>query len=75
MCSSDLFDGVNAHLSVQNGEIVSGRNLEEKMQLRYIRPEEVQHAVNEFYQEPDSLVFGCAGIKGMLEKEIVTLSP
>lgn len=69
------FDGVNAHLSVQNGEIVSGRNLEEKMQLRYIRPEEVQHAVNEFYQEPDSLVFGCAGIKGMLEKEIVTLSP
>ncbi|MBU9727622.1 hypothetical protein [Diplocloster modestus] len=68
-------DGVNAHLSVQNGEIVSGRNLEEKMQLRYIRPEEVQQAVTAFYQDSDSVVFGCAGIKGMLDKEIITLSP
>ncbi|MBU9736189.1 hypothetical protein [Diplocloster agilis] len=67
--------GVNAHLSVQNGEIESGRDLEEIMEVRYIRPEDVQRAVAAFYEDSDSLVFGCAGIKGMLDKEIVTVSP
>lgn len=58
--------GVNAHLSEVGGIIRSGRDLEEKMVLRYVKADEVQGKMEEFYNEkPDSIVFGCAGLKGI----------
>jgi len=58
--------GVNAHLSEDGGIIKSGRDLDEKMILRYVTADEVQGRMEEFYNEkPNSLVFGCAGLKGI----------
>lgn len=62
---SDM-DGVNAHLSWDGQSIVSGRDLEHEMIARYVKPEEVYPKVFEFYQDDENtIVFGCAGIKGI----------
>ena len=59
-------NGVNAHLS-KDGELIrSGRDLEKEMIIRYVKPEEVYNAVFDFYNDDeDTIVFGCAGIKGI----------
>jgi len=62
---SDL-NGVNAHLSWNGHNIVSGRDLEHEMIARYVKPEEVYASVFDFYDDgEDTIVFGCAGIKGI----------
>ena len=56
--------GVNAHLSKNGNLIVSGRDLEPEMLIRYVKPEEVYDSVYSFYNdEEDVIVFGCAGLK------------
>lgn len=58
--------GVNAHLSWDGQNIVSGRDLEHEMIARYVKPEEVYPAVFDFYNDDENtIVFGCAGIKGI----------
>ena len=58
--------GVNAHLSVVDGKLCSGRDLEDTMYLRYVRPDEVLPRMQAFYDDPTALICGCAGLKGIL---------
>ena len=62
--SDDL--GVNAHLSRNGQMIVSGRDLEREMLIRYVRKADVYKSVYDFYNDTeDAIVFGCAGLKGI----------
>ena len=58
--------GINVHLSEVDGKLVSGRDVQEKMILRYIPENEVQQSVQEFYDDENAIVFGCAGLKKIL---------
>ena len=59
-------NGVNAHLSWNGENIVSGRDLVHTMIARYVKPEEVYASVLDFYDDSENtIVFGCAGIKGI----------
>lgn len=65
---------VNAHLSSAEGVIKSGRDLEEIMLLRYVSHDAVYGAMRAFYDDPDAIIFGCAGLSGLLEKPLDTKS-
>lgn len=68
---SDLND-VNAHLSSDNGIIKSGRDVREIMLLRYVPHEQVYVAIEQFYDDKDAVIFGCAGLSGLLDKPLET---
>ena len=68
---SDL-DDVNAHLSCPDGKIKSGRDVCKQMKLRYIAHEKVYDTIRAFYADPDAIVFGCAGLSGLLDKPLDT---
>lgn len=70
---SDL-RGVNAHLSQADGIIKSGRDVHEKMLLRYVPHEQVYSAMENFYNDNDAIVFGCAGLSGLLDRPLETKS-
>lgn len=70
---SDLRN-VNAHLSMNAGKLVSGRDLEETMLLRYVEHAQVYETVRNFYDDRDAVVFGCAGLAGILDKPLDTES-
>ena len=70
---SDL-QGVNAHLSKPADKIKSGRDLCEKMILRYVEHADVYESIRSFYDDPDAIVFGCAGLSGILDKPLDTKS-
>ena len=70
---SDM-DDVNAHLSCPDGSIKSGRDLCGKMKLRYIAHEKVYDTMRAFYDDDDAIVFGCAGLSGLLDKPLDTKS-
>lgn len=70
---SDL-KNVNAHLSMVDGVIKSGRDVDEKMLLRYIPHEKVYESIRSFYDDDDAIVFGCAGLSGILDKPLDTKS-
>lgn len=67
-------NGINAHLSSVNGIIKSGRDLHEEMFLRYVAHENVYELMREFYDDPDAIVFGCAGLSGLLDQPLQTNS-
>ena len=66
--------GINAHLSRPGAQIKSGRDLQEKMQLRYVPHEAVYDRIRAFYDDPDAVVFGCAGLGGILDHSLDTPS-
>lgn len=70
---SDL-RGVNAHLSCVDGVIKSGRDLQEIMILRYVNHKDVYEAMHGFYNDSDAIVFGCAGLSGLLDRPLDTPS-
>ncbi len=70
---SDL-NHVNAHLSISDGVIKSGRDVNETMILRYISHEDVYESMRSFYDDKDAIVFGCAGLSGILDKPLDTPS-
>ncbi len=70
---SDL-KNVNAHLSMVDGVIKSGRDVNEKMLLRYIPHEKVYESIRSFYDDDDAIVFGCAGLSSILDKPLDTKS-
>lgn len=70
---SDLQD-VNAHLSLADGKIKSGRDLHSRMKLRYIAHERVYDTMHAFYDDDDAIVFGCAGLSGLLDWPLDTKS-
>ncbi len=66
-------NGINAHLSVRDGRLFSGRDLEGKMDLRYLPREAAQARIEKFYRaDEDVIVFGCAGLKATLSEGIRT---
>lgn len=64
--------GINVHLSYVDGKIFSGRDLSERMFLRYVPENEVQDRIQAFYDDKDAIVFGCAGLKKILKKDLHT---
>ena len=64
--------GVNAHLSEKDGQIHSGRDLKPHMYLRYVPAEQVHSRMQAFYDDKDAIVFGCAGLKGILPGNLQT---
>ncbi len=64
--------GINAHLSLKEGRIFSGRDLDSVMTLRYLNPETVQKEMENFYNDPSAIIFGCAGLKGLLSRPMNT---
>ena len=70
---SDM-DDVNAHLSCPEGKIKSGRDVCKQMKLRYIAHEKVYDTMRNFYADPDAIIFGCAGLSGLLDKPLDTES-
>ena len=62
--------GVNAHTSLNNGRLVAGRDLAPTMILRMVPADQVFPKMDAFYADPNALVFGCAGLKGILPKPI-----
>lgn len=65
---------INAHLSQENGVIKSGRDVQQTMLLRYIDHEKVYDSMRTFYDDPGTIVFGCAGLSGILDRPLDTNS-
>ncbi len=70
---ADTF-GINAHLSLRDGRLFSGRDLSEKMVLRYLPKEKAQERIQAFYDDENAIVFGCAGLKQTLSAGVKTNS-
>lgn len=70
---SDM-DNVNAHLSFSDGQIKSGRDVHTQMKLRYVTHEKVYDTMRAFYDDADAIVFGCAGLSGLLDRPLNTKS-
>lgn len=68
---SDMND-INAHLSLADGKICSGRDLASVMRLRYVSPADATKRIRAFYDDKDAAVFGCAGLKGILTDKLGT---
>lgn len=66
--------GVNAHLSKPGDKLCSGRDLQETMVLRYVDHAKVYETMRNFYDDKDAIVFGCAGLSGILDKPLDTKS-
>ena len=62
-------NNVNVHLSSEGGRLVAGRDLCRNMILRCVDTN-VYEELADFYNDPDAIVFGCAGLKGILEKDL-----
>lgn len=60
--------GVNAHLSFADGKIKSGRDLHKTMHLRRVPQENVTEMARAFYDDEAAIVFGCAGLGGILDE-------
>ena len=67
-------NGVNAHLSFDGTHIKSGRDLAETMVLRAVSHEKVYDRMRAFYDDPQAVIFGCAGLSGLLDKPLDTAS-
>lgn len=65
---------VNAHLSCVDGVIKSGRDVHETMILRRVDHAKVYETMRAFYDDPDAIVFGCAGLSGLLDRTMDTTS-
>lgn len=65
-------DGFNVHLSIADGVVHSGADLSPVMQLRYVPADKVNERMKKFYDDAASIVFGCAGLKGILSEELKT---
>ena len=66
--------GVNAHLSIPGDKLKSGRDLQQTMLLRYVDHDKVYDTMRNFYDDPEAIVFGCAGLSGLLDKPLDTAS-
>lgn len=67
-------NNVNAHLSCVDGVIKSGRDLDTHMILRRVEHADVYHTIRDFYNDQNAIVFGCAGLSGLLDRPLDTHS-
>lgn len=65
-------NGINAHFSVRDGMLFSGRDLNETMLLRFLPVDKAQERIAAFYNDENAIVFGCAGLKQTLSASIKT---
>jgi hypothetical protein len=65
---------VNAQLSCVDGVIKSGRDVQETMLLRYVVHEKVYDTMRAFYDDENAIIFGCAGLSGLLDRPLDTHS-
>ena len=65
-------NGINAHLSINNGKLFAGRDLDETMTLRFLPMDKAQERIEDFYDDENAVVFGCAGLKQTLTKGLET---
>lgn len=65
-------DGINVHLSLNGVVIKSGADLHEYMDLRLISEKDPTDTIREFYMDDNAIIFGCAGLKGLLNEPIIT---
>ncbi len=65
-------EGINAHLSIRDGRLFSGRDLEGEMLLRYLPKDAAQARIQSFYDDKDAIIFGCAGLKQTLTAGLKT---
>lgn len=73
MTLSDLRN-VNAHLSIADGKLRSGRDVAETMLLRCVDHGRVYDTIRDFYEDEAAVVFGCAGLSGILDRPLDTKS-
>ncbi len=64
--------GINAHLSIRDGQLFSGRDLAETMYLRFLPKDMAQKRIETFYDDENAIIFGCAGLKQTLTTGIKT---
>jgi hypothetical protein len=50
-------------------------NLQSKMLLRYVPQNLVRDRMARFYDDPAAIIFGCAGLKGLLEEPLESPGP
>lgn len=53
---------------------MSGRDLAKNMKMRYINNNEVYESDYSFCEDHNAIVFGCAGLRGIINREIVTVT-
>ena len=59
---------VNAHMNYDDGEQIGfGRDMKEKMLLCYAEPASVQKKIEDFFNDEHAIVFGCAGLRSILD--------
>lgn len=66
--------GRNIHFSVSDGSLKSGSNLpgDHELVVRITTRSVATQNIKAFFQSGDSLVFGCAGLRSLLDKQIET---
>lgn len=65
-------ENINAHLSIRDGRLFSGRDLSDEMLLRYLPKDLAQRRIQEFYDDKNTIIFGCAGLKQTLSARLHT---
>lgn len=54
--------------------IKSGRDVQTTMLLRYVSHDKVYERMRSFYDDSNAIVFGCAGLSGLLDRPLDTNS-
>jgi hypothetical protein len=69
-------NGRNIHCSIDGDHLQSGADLPEggHLDFRVVTPEEAAKRLARFCSEPDTLVFGCAGLRGLLDEPLAVAS-
>jgi hypothetical protein len=64
----------NLHSSISDGQFFVGANLPEdnRLYLNYISCEKATDKLLNFFNDKDSLIFGCAGIRSLISKPVFT---
>jgi len=64
----------NLHCSIRNGNLFAGANLPENnlLSLNLISREKASDKLREFMRSSDSLIFGCAGIRSLVDEPFFT---
>jgi len=73
LCFSD-HNRRNLHCSIKNGNLFAGANLpkDNLLSLNLISPEKAVEKLRKFISTNDSLIFGCAGIRSLIDEPVYT---
>ena len=60
-------ESINTHLREEDGVLKAGCDLLPEMLMRYVNAHDVQKQIQEFYDDENAIIFGCAGLRGILD--------